>query len=78
MKHSKGNWGVATPRKDKARICVCCNFHPGVFENVSTTNADANLLRLFLSQEAGEGKVLASTDVRNAFLNAEISENVLI
>ncbi len=70
--------GVATPWKEKARICVCGNFHPGIFENVSTTNADAHLLRLFLSQEAEEGKVLESTDVRSAFLNAEISENLLV
>ncbi len=45
---------------------------------MSTTNADAHLLRLFLSQEAGAGKTLASTDVSNALLNAEISEDVLI
>ncbi len=44
---------------------------------MSTTNADAHLLRLFLSQEGGAGKTLASTDVSNAFLNAEISEDVL-
>ncbi len=64
--------------KEKARVCVCGNFHPGIFENVSTTNADAHLLRLFLSQEAGINKTSASTDVSNAFLNAEISDDVLI
>ncbi len=31
-----------------------------------------------LSQEAGENKTFASTDVSNAFLNAEISDDVLI
>ncbi len=70
--------GVTASWKEKARVCVCGNFRPGIFENVSTTNADAHLLRLFLSQEAGENKTLASTDVSNAFLNAEISDNVLI
>ncbi len=53
-------------------------FHPGIFDNVSTTNADGHLLRLFLAQEASEHKILASTDVRNAFLNAKIDDDLLI
>ncbi len=66
------------PWKEKARICICGNFHPGIFDNVSTTNVDGHLLRLFLSQEASEHKILASTDVRNAFLNAKIEDDLLI
>ena len=70
--------GLATPWKKKAWICVCGNFHPGIFEQVSTTNADAHLVRVFLAAEVKEGNVLVSADVRNAFLNAEMSSDVLI
>ena len=59
-------------------MCVCGNFHPGIFEQVSTTNADAHLVRLFLASEVKEGQDLVSADVRNAFLNAEMSNSVLI
>ena len=44
----------------------------------STTNADARLLRLFLAVQANPKHVLASFDVSNAFLNAELSEDVII
>ncbi len=70
--------GVSVPWKEKARICICGNFHPGIFDNVSATNADGHLLRLFLSQEASAHKILASTDVRNAFLNAKIEDDLPI
>ena len=39
---------------------------------------DAHLLRLFLSVYASSKNVLASLDVSNALLNAELSEEVTI
>ena len=41
-------------------------------------NADAHLLRLFLAVQANPRHVLANFDVSNAFLNAELSEDVAI
>ena len=41
-------------------------------------NADAHLLHLFLSVYVSSKNVLASFDVSNAFLNAELSEEVTI
>ena len=42
------------------------------------TNADAHLLILFLAVQANPKHVLVSFDVSNAFLNAELSEDVII
>ena len=52
--------------------------HEGFQVQNSTTNADAHLLRLFLAVQAKPKHVLASFDVSNAFLNAELSEDVII
>ena len=52
--------------------------HEGFQIQTSTNNADAHLLRLFLSVYASSKSVLASFDVRNAFLNAELSDDVTI
>ena len=51
--------------------------HEGFQVQNSTTNADADLLRLFLAVQANPKHVLASFDVSNAFLNPELSEDVL-
>ena len=52
--------------------------HEGFQIHNSTNNADAHLLRLFLSVYASSKNVLASFDVSNAFLNAELSDEVTI
>ena len=52
--------------------------HEGFQTQSSTINADAHLLRLFLAAHADPENVLASFDVSNAFLNAEMSDNVMI
>ena len=44
----------------------------------STTNADAHLLRLFLVVQANAKHVLASFDISNAFLNADLMEDVVV
>ena len=62
---------------EKARICLQGQNHEG-FQIHNSTNADAHLLRLFLSVYASSKNVLASFDVCNAFLNAELSEEVTI
>eukprot|EP00971_Amphidinium_carterae_P279785 5553955-Amphidinium_carterae.2 len=68
------------PVFEKSRICICGNFQENFYEDTSTTNVDAHLVRLMLavnSDRSGQN-VLASTDVRNAFLNATIDENAPI
>ena len=60
------------------RICLQGQNHEGFQVHNSTNNADAHLLRLFLPVYAGSKNVLASLDVSNAFLNAELSEEVRI
>ena len=52
--------------------------HEGFQVQNSTTNADAHLLRPFLAVQANPKHVLASFDVSNAFVNAELSEDVVI
>ena len=52
--------------------------HEGFQVQNSTTNADAHLLRLFLAVEANPKDVLATFHVSNAFLNAELDEDVVI
>ena len=42
----------------------------------STTNADVHLLRLLLAVQANPKHVLASCDVSNAFLNADLTYDV--
>ena len=60
--------GLVGDEYEKARICLQGQNHEGFQVLNSTTNADAHLLR----------HVLASFDVSNAFLNAELSEGVII
>ena len=62
---------------EKARICLQGQNHEGFQVQNSTTNADAHLLRLFLAVQANPKHVLASLDVSNAFLNAELSEDII-
>ncbi len=64
--------------KKKARLCIMGNMHPGFSCDTSTTNADAHLVRLFLALMADKDDVLCSTDVSNAFLNAQMEEGVTI
>ena len=63
---------------EKARICLQGQNHEGFQVQNSTTNADAHLLRLFLAVQANPKHVLASFDVSNAFVNAELSDDVII
>ena len=60
-----------------ARICLQGQNHEGFLVQNSTTNADARLLLLFLAVQAHPKNVLASFDFSNAFLNAELSEDVM-
>ena len=69
--------GLVGDEYEKARICLQGQNHEGFQVQNSTTNADAHL-RLFLAVQANPKHVLASFDVSNAFLNAELSEDVLI
>ena len=59
-------------------MCFQGQNHEGFQAQNSTTNADAHLLRLFLAAQANPTHVLASFDVSNSFLNAELSEDVII
>ena len=70
--------GLQGDEYEKARICLQGQNHEGFQIHNSTNNADAHLLRLFLSVYASSKNVLASFDVSNAFLNAELSEEVSI
>ena len=78
----KKGQGLVGDEYEKARICLQGQNHEGFQVQNSTTNADAHdaahLLRLFLAVQANPKHVLASFDVSNAFLNAELSENVII
>eukprot|EP00971_Amphidinium_carterae_P199482 3958850-Amphidinium_carterae.1 len=61
------------PVIEKSRICICGNFQENFYEDTSTTNADAHLVRLMLAvntavnADTSGQNVLASTDIRNAF-----------
>ena len=69
MTAEKRALGLQGEEYEKAQICLQGQNH----------EADAHLLRLFLSVYASSKKnVLASFDVSNAFLNAELSEDVTI
>ena len=70
--------GLVGDEYEKARICRQGQNHEGFQVQNSTTNADAHLLRLFLAVQANPKHALASFDVSNAFLNAELSEDVII
>ena len=59
-------------------MCLQGQNHEGFQVQNSTTNADAHLLRLLLAVQANPKDVLASFDVSNAFLNAYLSEDVVI
>ena len=73
--------GLVGDEYEKARTCLQGQNHEGFQVQSSTwttTNADAHLLRLFLGVQANPKHVLASFDVSNAFLNAELFEDVII
>ena len=78
MTAEKRALGLQGDEYEKARICLQGQHHEGFQIHNSTNNADAHLLRLFLSVYASSKNVLASFDVSNAFLNAELSEDVTI
>ena len=78
MTAEKKAQGLVGDEYEKARICLKGQNHEGFQVQNSTTNADTHLLRLFLAVQANPKHVLASFDVSNAFLNAELSEDVLI
>ena len=78
MTAEKKAQGLVGDEYEKARICLQGQNHEGFQVQNSTTNADAHLLRLFLAVQANPKHVLASFDVSNAFLNAELSEDVII
>ena len=72
MTAEKRALGLQGDEYEKARICLQGQNHEGFQIHNSTNNADAHLLRLFLSVYASSKNVLASFDVSNAFLNAEL------
>ena len=78
MTAEKRALGLQGEEYEKARICLQGQNHEGFQVHNSTNNADAHLLRLFLSVFASSKNVLPSFDVSNAFLNAELSEDVTI
>ena len=78
MTAEKKAQGLVGDECEMARMCLQCQNHEGFQVQNSTTNADAHLLRLFLAVQANPKHVLASFDVSNAFLNAELSEDFLI
>ena len=65
--------GLAQPWKKKSRFVICGNLG-GTDEGTltSTTNADAAVIRMFLSFAAGKGNTISGTDISTAFLNAPI------
>ena len=78
MTAGKRALGLQGDEYEKARICLQGQNHEGFQIHNSTNNADAHLLRLFLSVYASSKNVFASFDVSNASLNAELSEEVTI
>ena len=77
MTAEKKPQGLVGDEYEKARICLQGQNHEGFQVQNSTTN-DAHLLRLFLPLQSNPKHVLASFDVSNAFLNAELSDEVII
>ena len=78
MTAEKKTQGLMGDENKKTRICLQGQNHEGFQVQNSTTNADAHLLRLFLAVQANPKHVLASFEVSNAFLSAELSEDVVI
>ena len=78
MTAEKKAQGLVGDEYEKARMCLQGQNHEGFQVQNSTTNADAHLLRRSQAVQANPKHVLASFDVSNAFLNAELSEDVLI
>ena len=78
MTAEKRALGLQGDECEKARICLQGQNHEDFQIHNSTNNADAHLLRLFFSVYASSKNVLASFDVSNAFLNAELSDEVTI
>ena len=78
MTAEKKAQGFVGDEYEKARICLQGQNHEGFQVQNSMTNADAHLLRLFLAMQANPKHVLASFDMSNAFLNAELSGDVII
>ena len=78
MTAEKRALGLQGDEYEKARIRLQGQNHEGFQVRSSTNNADAHLLRLFLSVYASSKNVLASFDVSNAFLNAELADEVTI
>ena len=68
--------GLQGDEYEKARICLQGQNHEGFQIHNSTNNADAHLLRLFLSVYASSKNVLASFDVSNAELSEEVTISV--
>ena len=78
MTAEKRALGFQGDEYEKARICLQGQNHESFQIHNSTNNADAHLLRLFLSVYASSKNVLASFDVSNAFLNAEWSDVTIL
>ena len=78
MTAEKRALGLQGEEYEKARICLQAQNHKGFQIHNSTNNADAHLLRLFLSVYASSKSVLTSFNVSNAFLSAELSDDVTI
>ena len=78
MTAEKKAQGLIGDEYEKARIFPTGSDREGFQVQNSTTNADAHLLRLFLAVQANPKHALASFDVSNAFLDAELSDNVVI
>ena len=78
MTAEKKEQGLFGDEYEKARICLQVQTHEGFQVQNSSPNADAHLLRLLLAVQANPRHVLASFDVSSAFLNAELSEDVVI
>ena len=78
MTAEKRALGLQGDEYEKARMCLQGQNHEGFQIHNSMNNADAHLLCLFLCVYASSKNVLASFDVSNAFLYAELSEEVTI
>ena len=63
--------------KHKARMCIRGDQHARFTANTTTTYADAHLVRLLLALHKSN-HALSSTDITNAFLNANLTDGVFI
>ena len=66
------------PWKHKSRLVILGNLQHFFASETHTHNLDPSVFRLFLSLTAGSGNCLASTDISNAFLNAELDERRMV